>query len=478
MPTTMGFYPPVVAPNGYIMNLNEASASKIGQLYSPDPNDAGGNYHWRNHLQLLSFFGRLNYTFMERYLLTVTVRGDATSRFSKDNRWGMFPSVALGWRISQEKFMESTAGWLNDLKLRLGWGKTGQQDVGSTINYLPLYNMAQPGSYYPNGNGGWICPLYLEGANYNPNLKWETTTTWNAGLDFGFMNNRINGSIDYYYRKTTDLLSFVTIPAGASTTNMQNKNIGSLKNYGVEFNLNAKPVVTPDFTWTLSYNVAWNHNEITELNDNAAVVRVGGISGGTGNTIQAHAVGHPAFSFYVYQQVYDKAGKPIEGCYVDQNADGKIDDGDLIFRHSRDPKVTMTLTNNFRYKAWDLGLSLRASLGNYVYNNTMSNKINYNSLFGYGIGNLMVNDVYFDTPQYLSDYFVRNGSYLRCDNITLGYTFENLLNNALRLRLYAAVQNPFVITKYKGIDPEVFDGIDNSPYPKATTYSIGLVATF
>jgi len=479
--TSMGFNTPISGPDGYELNFKQDTESSIGKPFAPDPINAEGNYHWKNRLQLLSFFGRINYTFMDRYLLTFTLRGDATSRFSKSNRWGVFPSLALGWKINDEAFMKSTRSWLNDLKLRLGWGVTGQQDVGSTCNYLPQYRIAGAGSYYPvqgsDGNITYITPLFLEG--YNPDLKWESTTTWNAGLDFAMLNNRISGSIDYYYRDTKDLLSFVTVPSGSSTTNMLNRNIGSMKNYGIEFNITARPIVTRDFTWTVNYNIAWNHNEITELYDNAAKINVGGISGGTGNTVQAHAVGYPAFSFFLLQQVYDENGNPIEGCYVDQNGDGNIDVKDRVLNHSKDPKVTMTFGSQFRYKNWDLGFSLRASIGNYVYNNVLSTHNATNDLSGYGMTNLVKNgNVYMEAPQYMSDYYLRNGSFLRCDNITLGYTWENLWKERLRVRLFAAVQNPFIITKYKGLDPEVFDGIDNNVYPKATTYSLGVVATF
>lgn len=460
----------------YGVTINESTIPLLGQNFQNDGVSADGDYHWADRYQLLSFFGRLNYTFKDRYLLTVTVRGDATSRFAKDKRWGVFPAVALGWKINQEAWMQGAAGWLSDLKLRLGWGKTGQQEIGETINYMTLYAIASPSVSYPNGTNGWYLPVYARG--YNPDLTWETTTSWNAGLDFGFFNNRITGSIEYYKRKTTDLLAYVAVPAGSSTTNMLNRNIGSLENYGVEFNIAAKPIVTNDFTWTLTYNVGWNHNEITELTTGASQLKTGGISGGNGNTVQIHAEGHPANSFYLFQQVYDESGAPLEGVYVDQNGDGQIDDSDKIINKSPDPKVTMTFGSQFRYKKWDLGFNIRASIGNYVYNNVLSTKAVYNDLFTYGLNNVVENDYYFEQPRYMSDYYLRNASFVRCDNITLGYTWDNLLNDKLRLRLFGAVQNPFVITKYKGVDPEVFGGIDNSVYPRATTYSLGLVATF
>ncbi len=473
--TSPGLNYPTLVDGKYYMDQNDATVDLVGKPFQADGISSDGNYHWKDHLQLLSFYGRVNYGLLDRYLLTFTVRGDATSRFSKNNRWGVFPAAALAWKLNNEAFLESASGWLSDLKLRLSWGQTGQQEVGSSINYMPMYAIASPSVSYPNGLGGWYLPVYARG--YNPDLTWETTTSYNAALDFGFLNNRITGNIEYYHRKTTDLLAFVAVPAGSSTTNMLNRNIGSLENYGVEFNIQARPVVTKDFTWTLNYNVGWNHNEITEITGNS-VFKVGGISGGNGNTVQIHAVGHPANSFYLFQQVYDENGAPLEGVYVDQNGDGQIDEADKIINKSPDPKVTMTFGSQFRWKSWDLGFNIRASIGNYVYNNVLSTKAVYNDLFAYGLNNLVKNDHYFEQPRYMSDYYLRNASFVRCDNITLGYTWDNLINDHLRLRLFGAVQNPFVITKYKGVDPEVFGGIDNSVYPRATVYSLGLVATF
>ena len=475
--------PKIAAPTStdggqsYEMNYVPSTANMVGRNFQNDEVSPDGNYHWANHLQLLSFFGRVNYGLLDRYLLTVTVRGDATSRFSKNNRWGIFPSVALAWKINNEHFMHSASSWLSDLKLRLGWGQTGQQEVGGTLNYLPLYTISSPTSWYPNGLNGWYTPYYPNG--YNPDLKWETTTTYNVGIDFGFLNNRITGSIEAYKRDTKDLQAYVSVAPGVSTTNMLNQNIGKLENYGVEFNIQATAIHTKDFTWTVGYNIGWNHNEITELSGENSVFKVGGIAGGTGSTIQVNMVGQPANSFYVYEQVYGADGRPLEGVYVDQNADGQIDDEDLIPYKSPDPKITMTFNTAFRYKGWDLGFALRASLGNYVYNNVASNKgIYYNLWMNNNLNNLIKVDDTFESQQFHSSYYVRNASFLRCDNITLGYTWENLLHNSLKLRLFAAVQNPFVITKYNGIDPEVAGGIDNSVYPRSRTFSLGVVASF
>ncbi len=433
-------------------------------------------------LQLVSFFGRANFVFLDKYLVTATVRRDGTSRFSKDHRWGTFPSVALGWKILEENFMEGARGYLNDLKLRAGYGITGQQDLGDDLfPYLPIYSVSEDlAGKYPSltGKGDGILPI-TPGA-YNSDIKWEETATWNAGLDFGFMNNRILGSIDFYKRKTKDLFTFANYPAGSNLTNKGNMNIGDLENIGVEFTLTARPIVTKDFTWTSSYNVAWNKNKITRLAEGADT-QTGGISAGTGGTIQKHEVGYPAYSFYVYEQVYDKNGNPLEGVFVDRNGDGQINEADKYLYHSRDPKVTMTWNNTFNWKNWDLGFVLRANIGNWMYNNNQAANVSKRANAALPLSNLMADTFLFETSDIttiMSDYFVQNASFLRCDNITLGYTWQNLLNNHLRLRLYGAVQNPFVITKYKGLDPEVFSGIDNGVYPKPTTFSLGVVASF
>lgn len=481
--TSNGFATPIDNGDG-TYSIYE-STQRVGTTYT----DADATA-WANHLQLLSFFGRVNYTLLDRYLFTFTLRGDATSRFSEDNRWGTFPSVALGWKISEEPFMKKTKDVLNELKLRLGWGITGQQDIGDYYPYLAVYTASVQGSNYVSltnpgtlGNWNYINTYYPEG--YDATLKWEETTTWNAGLDFGFLNNRITASVDYYYRETKDLLSYVTVAVGSATTNMMNQNIGSLENTGLEFSLTARPIVTKDFTWTVNYNVAWNKNKITKLNNDGSYITTGGISNGTGNTCQVQAVGHAAYSFYLYEQVYDENGDPMEGVYVDQNGDGVINDDDRIIRHSKDPKVTMTFGSNFNYKNWDFSFSLRASIGNYVYADVLANNTTLNSCFNNAaLSNMIKTDYYFDgtinstTGIALSDYWLRNASFLRCDNITLGYTWPDLLNNQLRLRLYGAVQNPFVITSYEGLDPEVFSGIDSSVYPKSITCTLGVVATF
>ena len=448
---------------------------------------------WATHNSLVSYFGRLNYTLLDRYMLTATFRADGSSRFAKGHKWGYFPSVALAWRINDEKFMKPLKWW-NEFKLRLGWGQTGQQDIGSDFLYQPVYTIGDQYGQYQFGTGSDSFYYTVRPSAYNPDLTWETTTTWNAGLDFAFLNNRITANIDGYYRKTTDLIQDVTIPVGMNFAQRMSQNIGSLENYGIEFSIGAKPIVTKDFTWDIQYNVSWNHNEITELiggDDKYSVESGGTISRGNSTQIQAHKVGEPANSFWVYQQVYDENGKPLEGVFVDRDGNGKISNDDRYFYHSPAAPVYMGLTMKFLYKNWDLSFALRSAIGNYVYYDFLANKAVISQ------GGLYSNSAYSNTTQaavdlgftgtgtgqpFLSDYFVRNASYLKCQNITLGYSFPALLkyNNQdyFSGRVFFTVQNPFIITKYKGLDPEISSGIDNNPYPRPMSFQLGLNLNF
>ena len=448
---------------------------------------------WATHNSLVSYFGRLNYTLLDRYMLTATFRADGSSRFAKGHKWGYFPSVALAWRINDEKFMKNLKWW-NEFKLRLGWGQTGQQEIGSDFLYQPVYTIGDQYGQYQFGTGSDSFYYTVRPSAYNPDLTWETTTTWNAGLDFAFLNNRITANIDGYYRKTTDLIQDVTIPVGMNFAQRMSQNIGSLENYGIEFSIGAKPIVTKDFTWDIQYNVSWNHNEITELigGDDEHIAESGGtISRGNSTHVQAHKVGEPANSFWVYQQVYDENGKPLEGVFVDRDGNGIINNDDRYFYHSPAAPVYMGLTMKFLYKNWDLSFALRSAIGNYVYYDFLANKAVIST------SGLYSNSAYSNTTQaavdlgftgtgtgspFLSDYFVRNASYLKCQNITLGYSFPALLkyNNQdyFSGRVFFTVQNPFIITKYKGLDPEISSGIDNNPYPRPMSFQLGLNLNF
>lgn len=451
-----------------------------GQRYN---NTASGS---ATESYLVSFFGRVNYTLLDRYLFTATVRQDGSSRFHKDNRWGLFPSFALGWKLKEEAFLKDV-DVLSDLKLRLGYGITGQQNINSgDYPYLAVYETNKDGAYYPILGEGIT---YRPNA-YNPDLKWEKTTTYNVGVDFGFLNNRINGSVDYYYRKTTDLLNSVFVSAGTNFKNKVLSNVGSLENSGVEFSINSKPVVTTDWTWDLGFNITYNKNEITKLttgdSENYYVAAGDNIGGGRDMKAMAHAVGHPASSFYVYQQVYDENGRPIENEFVDRNGDGTINGDDRYFYKKPTADVLMGLTSRLSYKSWDFSFSLRASLNNYVYNSVEAggSDCNPTSIYSFGaLNNLplmgVANNIQSKNDNtLLSDYFVQNASFMKCDNITLGYSFKKLFGAPIGGRVYAAVQNVFTISKYKGLDPEVENGLDNNIYPRPLTTLIGLSLNF
>jgi len=433
---------------------------------------------------LVSFFGRFNYAFKNRYLLTFTLRNDGTSRFSPDTRWGLFPSVALAWKINDESFLRDSKT-ISQLKLRLGWGVTGQQNIGQgDYPYLPRYTYSQPNASYMFGQQ-FLLTLRPEG--YDANIKWEETTTWNIGLDYGFSRDRFYGSLDFYYRETADLINFIPVPAGSNLTNYILTNIGDLKNQGLEFSIFTRPVVNNDWNWELGFNATYNQNEITKLTASADTnylgVLVGGISGGVGNTVQIHSVGYPANSFFVYEQVYDADGNPIEGMYVDRNGDGEITDDDRY--HYKDPaaKFYFGITSNLQYRNWTFSFAGRANFGNYVYDNVNSENAVWQRLYrpeGPYTGNVVseVKTIDFVTPQYLSDYFIKDASFFRMDNITLSYLFDKLASGKVNLLVSATVNNAFVISQYKGIDPEIQNGIDNRIYPRPRVFVLGLNLQF
>ena len=434
---------------------------------------------------LVSFFGRFNYSFEDKYLLTFTLRDDGTSRFSPDTRWGLFPSAAFAWKIINEPWLKNS-NVFSQMKLRLGYGITGQQNINQgNYPYLPRYTYSQNNAAYQLGN---VYYLTLRPEGYNANIKWEETTTDNIGIDYGFLQDRIYGSLDFYYRKTKDLLNFIPVPAGANLTNYLLSNVGDLENKGVEFSVYGRAISKKDLSWTIGFNTSYNKNKITRLtatNDpNYLGVETGGISGGVGNNIQIHSVGYPANSFFVYQQVYDVNGKPIEGVYVDRNGDGQITNADKY--HYKDPaaNILLGISSDFKYKNWEFSFSGRANFNNYVYNNVNSDYGVYRFLYhpeGPYLGNITraVTNTGFVNPQYLSDYYIENASFFRMDNMTLGYVFSNLNKDTQRktpisLGLSFTVNNAFVITNYTGLDPEVFNGIDNNIYPRPTTYVLGI----
>ena len=439
--------------------------------------------HNKGELFLISFFGRANYGFADKYLLTATVRADGTSRF-QNHKWGIFPSVAFAWNVKKEDWMQA-ADNMSTLKLRLSWGQTGQQEVGGYYDTFAQFLTTQLGSgYYFDGQ--LVQPVAALG--YSADLKWETTTTYNAGLDFGFWGDRLTFSLDAYKRDTKDILNFIPVPGLSNLTNYLNTNIGSMTNLGFEIDANAILVETRDMSWTLGANLAYNKNRITKLtasDDNATGVETGGISGGTGNNVQMHQVGYPMRTFYLYQQVYDTAGNPVNGVYVDRNKDGQITADDKYLGHKPDADVTIGFNTSFSYKNWTAALSGHAAIGNWVYNNVASDTEMLADLWTNSfIGNRVASATksMFSQAQYLSDYYLENASFLKLDNFTVGYTFPKLFNvtqdRPASLNIFGTVQNICTLTKYSGIDPEVFGGIDGALYPRPRTYVVGLKFNF
>lgn len=424
-----------------------------------------------------SYFGRINYAYDNKYLITATLRRDASSRFSKDNRVGYFPSVAAAWKLKEDFFKNTKV--LSDLKLRLGWGVTGQQDGIGNYGYLANYSLGTSTAQYQFGNNFYY--VYRP-SPYYPNLKWETTTTQNLGLDFGFLNNRISGSIEIYRKKTKDLLSRVDQAPGQNFDITLLRNIGNMENNGVEFTINTTPVKKANLTWDFGFNITAQDSKITKLlavSDPSFIGNeAGGVSGGTGNTLLYHQVGYSPYTYYIKQQVYDAAtGKPIEGLYEDINRDGASSNDNYYYSKTAMPTLMFGINTQVEYKKWSLGLAAHGSYNNYLYNNYASRTGVLNALQN---GALLTNgsrdylNTGFRNQQYLSDYYLQNASFLRLDNINVGYNFGKIINNKASLRLSASVQNVFVITKYKGLDPENSgNGVDNNIYPRPRVFSIG-----
>lgn len=429
---------------------------------------------------MLSYYGRINYSFDGKYLLTATVRRDASSRFSKDTRWGTFPSVALGWTLTEEPWLKNQKV-LSNLKLRASYGVTGQQEGIGNYNYLPVY------TYSVAGAEAFIKGQYIN--TYRPeayvsDLKWETTTSWNFGLDFGFLDGRIGGAIDFYTRKTKDLLASVPTAAGTNFSKTILTNVGNVDSKGIEVSLNATPIQTKDWEWNLSYNFTWQNMKVKNLSltkgGSQTNVKVGPSI--DAYQFQVLSEGYEPYMFYVYHQLYDsKTGKPIEGAYADLNNDGEINESDLYRYHSPAPKYIMGLSTSLRYKQLTLGMSFRANIDNYVYNGMgMSTgafeTVSYNNS---QLNNLNISFLKtgFKTRQYLSDYYVENASFLKLDNLSLSYNVGKI-NKWASLTVSAMVQNVFTITGYSGTDPEVPNGMDNSFYPRPRTYSVSLGLQF
>lgn len=429
---------------------------------------------------LLSYYGRLNYTFDNKYILSASMRRDGSSRFSDNNRWGTFPSVALGWRVTEERFLRDLKPVLSNLKLRASYGVTGQQDGIDNYGYQALYTLSQSGAYYMFG--GVPIATYRPSA-YNTDLKWETTKAWDWGFDFGFLRDRITGSFDYYHRKTEDLLATVPVAAGTNFNKQMLSNVGNITSKGIEISLTATPIRTHNWEWNLSANATWQSNKITNLRLNEQAESPNTPAGAIeSHYVQVLSEGYAPYSYYVYKQVYDeKTGLPVEGLYADLNEDGVINSKDLYHYHSPAPDWLLGFSTSVRWKRLTLSTSLRASIGNYLYNGMAMNTgawetMSYNS---YQLNRLNASflNTHFQKRQHESDLYVENASFLKMDNVQLSYNFGKV-SKWLSLNASMMVQNVFTITNYTGVDPENQSGIDMTVYPRPRTYSLTIGLEF
>ncbi|WP_136668584.1 SusC/RagA family TonB-linked outer membrane protein [Flavobacterium sp. H122] len=444
-----------------------------------NPTSAGPETTIDTDLVLIGFFGRTNLNWNDKYLLTLTYRRDGSSRFPKNEKWGNFPAASFAWKMNNDLFNEDST--ISDLKLRLGWGITGQQDLPTDARnyYLPIYATGNPNSQYYFGEETYIVGLP---SPTNPYLKWEETTTYNTGLDFGIFKNRINGAVDVFYKQSDDLLANVAFADGGNFSNAGWQNIGSFTTKGIELNINTEIFKSDNFNWTTNFNATKYERRIKELAFGSNIL-VGGIGGGTGGTIQVHSEGYTPNSFFVYKQLYDTNNKPIEGAYADLNRDGIINNDDRYIYNNPDPDFLLGFQSNMNYKNFDFSFNLRASIGNRIYNNVNSSRAQLNLLKDNAmLGNIPSSalDSQFTTTSdvILSDYYIENASFLRMDNATLGYTIPKWIDGKASLRLNIGVQNPFVITKYSGLDPEITSGIDNTIYPRQRQFLFGANVKF
>lgn len=434
-------------------------------------------------INLQSFFARTNLSISDKYLLTLSYRRDGTSRFTEENRWGNFPAAALAWKLNEENLFKNISS-LSNLKLRLGWGITGQQDIGNIYPSIPLYLGANTGAQYQFGNQFYI-PFRPQ--PYNKDLKWEETETRNIGLDFGFFNNRFTGTIDVYEKRTKDLLAFISNPPFFGFSNADNYNIGKMRNKGIEISGEVVAVKTENINWRLGGNVTFQNSEIEDLIVDPEFfpgLSTGAYAGGVGNTIQNHQVGYAPNSFYVYEQAYGVDGNPIDGVFIDRNGDGTVNEQDKYRYRKPAADVFYGFSTNFEYKNWDMSMSWRGSWGNYNYNNVDSQYgfdtqilLNESADFlNNSVGNLL--ETGFTQARYESDYYIQDASFVRLDNLTIGYNFKNFLDSKANVKLSFAGQNLLLFTKYKGIDPEISGGIDNNLYPRPRIYTLGLNVNF
>jgi len=462
---------------GYSYQKFESEGFNSGELKDPD---SESDVTTDPDIVLIGFFGRTNLSFMDKYLLTLSYRRDGTSRFSEDNRWGDFPAAAFAWKMNEEDFLKDSNVFSN-LKLRLGWGVTGQQNIEASYAYLGRYVTGSSVSQYIFGDQP--IAVGIPQSRFE-DIKWEETTTYNVGLDYGLFNDKFTGSVEVYLKESKDLLAKVSVADGSNFSNAGFQNIGKLTSKGIEFSIGTDIIDKDDFRWDVNYNINLNKVEIDEL-ALGQDIEAGGIDGGTGSRIQVHREGFSPNSFFVYKQLYDTGGNPIEGAYADLNQDGIINTSDRYIYKKPGADATMGFQSNLNYKKLDFSFNLRASLGNYIYNNVNSSKAQYNLLQEVtalaNIPTSVLESNFNETSAVLlSDYYIENGSFLKMDNVTLGYTFDKFKNNSTRIRIWTGVQNVFTITNYSGLDPEIFGsddnligGIDNTIYPRPRTFLMG-----
>jgi TonB-linked SusC/RagA family outer membrane protein len=457
---------------GYSYQSFDGSGNSTGN--TRNPNDTGATSYVATPVVLIGFLARANLTYNEKYMLTLNYRRDGTSRFGPENRWGNFGGAALAWRVSDENFLKNN-NIISDLKLRASYGINGQQEGISGDLYLDKYRFGNQGSGYLFGG----VPIQSTIPSERSNLKWENTATIEFGLDYGLFDNKISGSINAFQKNSTDLLADAPVADGSNFTNRVLQNVGDLQVNGLEFTVNAEIIKNEDLNWNVNFNVTYLDREIKELALNQDIT-TGGIAGGTGNFIQLYREGFAPNSFYVFKQLYDTAGQPIEGAYADLNGDGIINTQDKYLKGNPQADFTFGFQSSIAYKNFDLAFNLRASLGNYVYNNVNSSSAQYDLLLDNAVlGNIptsVLNTDFKSTSDVIiSDIYLENASFLRMDNITLGYTFDRPIKKfaANSIRLWAGMQNVFTITNYSGLDPEVFNGIDNTIYPRPRTFLLG-----
>jgi TonB-linked SusC/RagA family outer membrane protein len=424
---------------------------------------------------LLSYFGRLNYDFDGKYLLTATLRADASSKLNPNDRWGYFPSLAAAWNIHNEEFFKGNI--FNSLKLRVGYGEVGNVNGLGDYKFLTRYTGSTSTAYYQFGNSFYQT---YRPEPINPDLRWEIGETLNIGVDYSMFNNKLNGSINVYNKTTKDLIAYTLVDPFTNFGNRIDANIGDMQNRGIELSFNIPIIKTDEFEYTLDANIAFNDNVVTRLPDQQFI---GGISGGVGNNIQTHVEGESPYSFLVYQQVYNNNGAPIEGVYVDRNGDDIINDDDRYIKEDPFADIIMGFTETIKWKSWDLTATARASLGNYAYNNVASNSVLNQTWNTFEILNNIHSD-YLSTGfenltenSLLSDHYIQEASFFKIDNITLGYTIPDFLGEC-NLRIYGSLQNVATFTNYDGIDPEIYGGIDNNFYPRPRTGVFGINIDF